>query len=139
MFMVPEDWKALYENTLQQVRSGEISRERLQEAVRRILRVKMRAGLFTDPKPSQRPHGGGDARQRLASWHDPAPGGFTYVTEQGITTIEPGQPAPQPSPSYKRFTDVWREARRLIYDVLPASDDPLDPRVFDVGREPKTK
>ena len=58
MFMVPEDWKALYENTLQQVRAGEISRERLHEAVRRILRVKMRAGLFTDPKPSQRPHGG---------------------------------------------------------------------------------
>src|SRR5688500_843029 len=58
MFMVPEDWKALYENTLQQVRTGEISRERLQEAVRRILRVKMRAGLFTDPKPSQRPNGG---------------------------------------------------------------------------------
>lgn len=57
MFMVPEDWKALYENTLAQVRSGEISRARLDDAVRRILRVKMRAGLFTAGKPSQRPLG----------------------------------------------------------------------------------
>lgn len=58
MFMVPDDWKALYENTLTQVRAGEISSERLHDAVRRILRVKMRAGLFNAGKPSQRPLGG---------------------------------------------------------------------------------
>lgn len=46
MFMVPEDWEALYKNTLAQVESGEISQERLDDAVRRILRVKMMAGLF---------------------------------------------------------------------------------------------
>ncbi len=50
MFMVPDDWKALYENTLAQVKSGEIPRARLDDAVRRILRVKMRAGLFDKPK-----------------------------------------------------------------------------------------
>jgi beta-glucosidase len=58
MFMVPQDWKALYENTLAQVESGEISTERLDDAVRRILRVKMRAGLFERGKPSSRPLGG---------------------------------------------------------------------------------
>lgn len=46
MFMVPSDWKALYKNTLAQVRSGEIDPQRLDDAVRRILRVKIRAGLF---------------------------------------------------------------------------------------------
>ncbi|HEU5161663.1 MAG TPA: glycoside hydrolase family 3 C-terminal domain-containing protein, partial [Thermoanaerobaculia bacterium] len=59
MFMVPEDWKPLYENTLAQVKLGEISQARLDDAVRRILRVKLRKGLFTAGKPSQRP-GGGD-------------------------------------------------------------------------------
>ncbi|HSN67773.1 MAG TPA: glycoside hydrolase family 3 N-terminal domain-containing protein [Thermoanaerobaculia bacterium] len=59
MFMVPEDWKALYKNTLAQVKSGEIPQARLDDAVRRILRVKLRKGLFTAGKPSQRP-GGGD-------------------------------------------------------------------------------
>ncbi|HVR44747.1 MAG TPA: exo 1,3/1,4-beta-D-glucan glucohydrolase [Thermoanaerobaculia bacterium] len=58
MFMVPEDWKALWESTLAQVRSGEIARERLDDAVRRIVRVKLRAGLFEAGKPSSRPLAG---------------------------------------------------------------------------------
>ena len=58
MFMVPEDWKALHANLLAQVRSGEIKQSRLDDAVRRILRVKMRMGLFTEGKPSQRPLAG---------------------------------------------------------------------------------
>ncbi|MEW5249381.1 glycoside hydrolase family 3 protein [Microbulbifer sp. 2201CG32-9] len=51
MFMVPSDWKKLYQNTLAQARSGEISRQRLDDAVRRILRVKIRAGLFEHVRP----------------------------------------------------------------------------------------
>jgi beta-glucosidase len=58
MFMVPEHWKALRANTIDQVKSGEISMERLDDAVRRILRVKMRAGLFDKGKPSSRPMAG---------------------------------------------------------------------------------
>lgn len=54
MFMAPDTWKELYKNTLAQVKSGEISTERLDEAVSRILRVKMRSGLFGAGKPSQR-------------------------------------------------------------------------------------
>ncbi|MDP3801818.1 exo 1,3/1,4-beta-D-glucan glucohydrolase [Brevundimonas sp.] len=51
MLMAPDSWKPLYENTLAQVRSGEISQARLDEAVRRILRVKVKAGLFQDARP----------------------------------------------------------------------------------------
>jgi beta-glucosidase len=58
MFMAPRDWKGLYENTLQQAKEGEIPAGRLDDAVRRILRVKMRAGLFERGKPSERPLGG---------------------------------------------------------------------------------
>lgn len=58
MFMAPEDWRALYINTLAQVKSGEIPLERLDDAVRRILRVKMRAGLFEAGRPSERPVAG---------------------------------------------------------------------------------
>lgn len=56
MFMAPNDWKALYNNTLKQVRSGVITTGRLDEAVARILRVKMRAGLMDEPMPSERTH-----------------------------------------------------------------------------------
>jgi len=58
MFMASEpDWKELYTNTLAQVESGEISATRINDAVTRILRVKIRAGLFDSP-PSQRPLAG---------------------------------------------------------------------------------
>ncbi|WP_111979521.1 glycoside hydrolase family 3 protein [Algibacillus agarilyticus] len=55
IIMVPEDWKAFYENTLIQVKQGEISHARIDDAVTRILRVKMRLGAF-DGKPSIRLH-----------------------------------------------------------------------------------
>jgi beta-glucosidase len=58
MFMVPHDWKELYGNIVAQVRSGAIPMERLDDAVRRILRVKMRMGLFDTVKPSERKYGG---------------------------------------------------------------------------------
>ena len=58
MFMAPDSWKGLYENTLKQVRSGEIPMARLDDAVRRILRVKLRAGLFEKGRPSSRPYAG---------------------------------------------------------------------------------
>lgn len=54
MFMVPDDWRQLHKNTVAQVMSGTIPRSRLDDAVRRILRVKFRLGLFEKPKPSER-------------------------------------------------------------------------------------
>lgn len=54
MIMVPTDWKEFYRNTLEQVKSGEITAARLDEAVSRILRVKIRAGLFDKGRPSER-------------------------------------------------------------------------------------
>lgn len=51
MLMAPDSWRALYENTLIQARAGEIPMVRLDEAVRRILRVKVKAGLFSDARP----------------------------------------------------------------------------------------
>ncbi len=50
IFMVAtKAWKPLYENTVAQVKSGEISMARIDDAVSRILRVKVRAGNFSKP------------------------------------------------------------------------------------------
>lgn len=46
MFMAPDSWKGLYETTLKQAKDGTISAARLDDAVRRILRVKYKLGLF---------------------------------------------------------------------------------------------
>ncbi|MDP8986081.1 MAG: exo 1,3/1,4-beta-D-glucan glucohydrolase [Pseudomonadota bacterium] len=53
MLMAPDSWKDLYRNTLAQARSGEIPEARIDDAVRRILRVKAVAGLF-DQRARQR-------------------------------------------------------------------------------------
>ena len=58
MFMAPDSWKELYENTLRQVKDGDISQERLDDAVRRILRVKLISGLDKKGAPSERPNAG---------------------------------------------------------------------------------
>lgn len=55
MYMVPENWKDLYRNTLRQAENGDIPIERLNDAVRRILIVKERLGLFNGKKPSNSP------------------------------------------------------------------------------------
>jgi len=58
IIMVPNDWKAFITNTIAQVESGVIPMARIDDAVTRILRVKLRAGTFDEPKPSQREHAG---------------------------------------------------------------------------------
>jgi beta-glucosidase len=51
MYMAPDSWKGLYANTLAEVKSGKIPMARLDDAVRRILRVKVKAGLFEGTRP----------------------------------------------------------------------------------------
>jgi beta-glucosidase len=52
MYMAPDSWKGLYDNTLAQVKSGRIPMARLDDAVRRILRVKVKTGLFEREAPA---------------------------------------------------------------------------------------
>ncbi|MGV9776339.1 glycoside hydrolase family 3 N-terminal domain-containing protein [Streptosporangium sp. NPDC003464] len=52
--MVPNDWKAFIANTIAQVEAGQIPMARIDDAVTRILRVKLRAGVLGAPKPSER-------------------------------------------------------------------------------------
>ncbi|WP_059151495.1 glycoside hydrolase family 3 protein [Novosphingobium barchaimii] len=47
-------WKQLYDNTLAEAKAGTIPAARLDDAVRRILRVKLRAGTFDRGRPSSR-------------------------------------------------------------------------------------
>jgi beta-glucosidase len=71
MIMVPKAWLPLLRNTIKQVQSGEIPESRIDDAVRRILRVKLRMGLMTRGLPSERASGlsgaiGSDSHRALA-------------------------------------------------------------------------
>lgn len=63
VFMVTArtDWKPFYDNVIAQVNDGTIAMSRIDDAVTRILRVKMRAGLWEKPKPSERSLAGNDS------------------------------------------------------------------------------
>jgi beta-glucosidase len=56
ILMVPvhRHWIEVYNTALKDIKSGKIPMTRIDDAVTRILRVKMRAGLWDKPMPSQR-------------------------------------------------------------------------------------
>jgi beta-glucosidase len=55
LVMVPDDWKAFIVETVADVRSGAIPMARIDDAVSRIIRAKLRSGLF-DGSPAAAPH-----------------------------------------------------------------------------------
>ena len=61
MVMVPKDWRTLLDNMIEQVRAGEITEARIDEAVSRILKVKLQSGLMERGLPSKRAAGYADA------------------------------------------------------------------------------
>ncbi|NOU50575.1 glycoside hydrolase family 3 protein [Pseudoalteromonas sp. JBTF-M23] len=54
VLMVPEHFEAFFHNTVRQVQEGVIPLSRIDDAVGRFLKAKMRWGLFSRPKPSMR-------------------------------------------------------------------------------------
>ncbi len=54
VYMVPEDWQGLHRSLVRQVKDGTIPIARLDEAVRRVLLVKLRYGVINKPKSSAR-------------------------------------------------------------------------------------
>jgi len=54
MFMVSEKWRLFVEHLLAHVRNGTVPMERIDDAVRRILSVKIASGLFERPRPAER-------------------------------------------------------------------------------------
>ena len=68
MLMAPENWRQAYECLLERLESGQVSIDRINDAVSRILRVKVRMGLFVKPRPSARA-GAGNPRTLAAPRH----------------------------------------------------------------------
>jgi len=58
MLMVPKEWKEFHANTLAQVQDGSIPMTRINDAVSRVLRVKIRLGLLDDKGPTSRANAG---------------------------------------------------------------------------------
>ena len=55
LIMVPDDWKKFIPATVEDVRAGRIPMSRIDDAVSRVIRVKLRSGLF-EASPATGPH-----------------------------------------------------------------------------------
>lgn len=55
LVMVPDDWKKFIDSTVADVRAGRIKMSRIDDAVSRIVRVKLESGLFAN-SPATGPH-----------------------------------------------------------------------------------
>ena len=51
MVMAPDSWKGMFDSTIAHVRDGSLPMSRIDDAVRRILRVKAKLGLFDPARP----------------------------------------------------------------------------------------
>jgi beta-glucosidase len=96
MYMAPDSWRPLYKNLLQQVRDGVVQMARLDDAVARILRVKVRMGLFEEGAPSKRPGGGqyeqlGSPEHRAIAREAVRKSLVLLKNENGILPLKPAQ------------------------------------------------
>ena len=71
MFMVSVQWRSFIQRLREQVERGNVPMERIDDAVSRILKVKLAFGLFEKPRPTSRkwssdPSYGGDAHRAIA-------------------------------------------------------------------------
>lgn len=134
IYMVPDDAVALYESLLAQVRDGTIPEARVDEAVTRILRVKMRAGLLAMDalKPSQRPNAGeydklGMAPHRALARAAVAKSQVILKNEgvlpikSGANILVAGEAADSIAQAAGGWTLTWQGGRELTNDYFPGA------------------
>jgi beta-glucosidase len=96
MYMAPDSWKGLYATTLKAAQDGRLPIARLDDAVARILRVKLRAGLFEAGKPSSRRYAGrldqlGSPESRAIARQAVRESLVLLKNEGSVLPIKPGQ------------------------------------------------
>lgn len=91
MAMVPNDWKALFDNTLREVQEGKIPMARVDDAVRRILRVKAKLGLFDPARPYEHEAELGAPEHRAVARQAVAESLVLLKNNGALLPIKPGQ------------------------------------------------
>ena len=91
MAMVPADWKALFNNTLKEVQDGTIPMARVDDAVRRILRVKVKLGLFDPARPYEQKTILGSPEHRAIARQAVSESLVLLKNNEALLPIKPGQ------------------------------------------------
>ncbi|NNC48207.1 MAG: glycoside hydrolase family 3 protein [Sphingomonas sp.] len=134
IYMVPDDWKGLMDRLIAQVGDGTIPMERVDEAVTRVLRVKMRAGLLDDDalKPSARPNAGeydklgfaphrAVAREAVAKSQVILKNTGVLPIEEGASILVAGTAADSIAQAAGGWTLTWQGGLELGNDMFPGA------------------
>lgn len=91
LFMAPDSWKGLYRSTLRAVRDGRIPKARLDDAVRRVLRVKFKLGLMGDQVVERGDPGQVGAQAHLDLAREAAAKSLVLLKNNGgVLPVKPG-------------------------------------------------
>ncbi len=91
MFMAPDSWKGLFDNLVVQARAGEIAPDRLDNAVRRILRVKAKLGLLDGSRKPAGDYSAIGSADHLALAREAVAKSLVLLKNQGsVLPIRPG-------------------------------------------------
>ena len=91
LFMASDSWKPLFANTVREARAGIIPAARIDDAVRRILRVKMKLGMLAAKPVLRRDHGAVGAPKHLALAREAAAKSLVLMkNEAGVLPLRPG-------------------------------------------------
>lgn len=134
IYMVPDDWKPLLESLVAQVKDGTIPMATLDQAVTRILRVKMRAGLLDadTKKPSERGYGGdwskvGSPEHRSIA-REAVAKSQVILKNEGVLPLKPGAEilvagvaADSIAQAAGGWTLTWQGGRELLNNKFPGA------------------
>ncbi len=91
MYMAPDSWKGLFNNLLREVRTGEVPMARLDDAVRRVLRVKAKLGMLDAARPTLHNYDALGAPAHLALAREAAAKSLVLLKNNGThLPIRPG-------------------------------------------------
>lgn len=134
IYMVPDDWRGLFETLIEQIESGVISVDQLDNAVSRVLRLKMHAGLLraNATKPSERP-GAGDlsllgspehralAREAVAKSQVILKNDGVLPLAAGANILVAGKAADSIAQAAGGWTLTWQGGGDLTNDMFPGA------------------
>ncbi|WP_213980658.1 glycoside hydrolase family 3 protein [Sphingomonas sp. dw_22] len=88
MAMAPDSWKGMFDSTLAHVRDGSIPIARIDDAVRRILRVKAKLGLFDPARPIEGKAGVLGAPEHRAVAREAVAKSLVLLKNQGVLPVK---------------------------------------------------
>ncbi|WBY07086.1 glycoside hydrolase family 3 N-terminal domain-containing protein [Sphingomonas sp. 7/4-4] len=88
MAMAPDSWKGLFDSTVKHVKDGTIPMSRIDDAVRRILRVKAKLGLFDPARPIEGKAGVLGAPEHRAIAREAAAKSLVLLKNNGVLPVK---------------------------------------------------